>query len=199
MTLQMKWYGLVAIAAAAALLVGCGKNKPAAGHVEPKANVLRYAIINTPTEFDPALVQDGDTIDLIQNIFEGLTTWSEDNKVIPNLAKVWDLSKDGRTYTFHLKQGAKFHNGREVTADDVAFSINRSVNPALASQTTDDYLDDIVGYKEAHTGKTPTMSGIKVVDKYTIAITIDKPRPYFLGKLTYPTSWVVAKEALKDG
>ncbi|MFI5385069.1 MAG: ABC transporter substrate-binding protein [Fimbriimonadales bacterium] len=194
----MKWYGFLAFAVLAAFLAGCGKNKPAAGPVQ-KSNILRYALINRPTEFDPARVQDGDTIDLIQNIFEGLTTWSEDNKVIPNLAKDWVISPDGRTYTFHLKQGVKFHNGREVTADDVAFSINRSVSPALSSQTTDDYLDDIVGYKEAHTGQTPGMSGIKVVDKYTIAITIDKPRPYFLGKLTYPTSFVVDMKSVKAG
>lgn len=197
MTLHMKWYGILAIAAIAALLAGCSKGQFSSN--KPKtSNTLTYALINRPTEFDPALVQDGDTIDLIQNIFEGLTTWSEDNKVIGNLAKNWDLTDGGRTYVFHLKQGVKFHNGREVTADDVAFSINRAVNPALASPTTDDYLDDIVGYKEAHTGKAPAMSGIKVVDKYTISITIDKPRPYFLGKLTYPTSFVVAKEAVKE-
>ncbi|HVT13827.1 MAG TPA: ABC transporter substrate-binding protein [Fimbriimonadaceae bacterium] len=196
----MKWYGFLAIATLAVTLVGCGKtNSPSGGGTAQKSNILTYALINRPTEFDPAMVQDGDTIDLIQNIFEGLTTWSEDNQVVPNLAKSWDVTDGGRTYVFHLKQGVKFHNGREMTADDVAFSINRAVSPALASQTVDDYLDDIVGYKDAHTGKTPTLAGIKVIDKYTISITIDKPRPYFLGKLTYPASFVVAKEALTPG
>lgn len=194
MSLHMKWYALITIAAVAVLIAGCGKGQP-----KPAGNVLRYAIINLPTEFDPALVQDGDTIDLIQNIFEGLTTWGEDNRVKPNLATSWDLTNGGRTYVFHLKKGVKFHNGREMTADDVAFSINRSVRPELASQTTDNYLNDIVGYQDAHSGKAQEMSGIKVIDKYTISITIDKPRPYFLGKLTYPTSFVVAKEALTPG
>ena len=72
----MKWYGLVPVVAIAACLAGCGKGKFSSSAVQTN-NTLRYAIINTPTEFDPALVQDGDTIDLIQNMFEGLTTWSE--------------------------------------------------------------------------------------------------------------------------
>src|ERR1043166_8229203 len=142
---HMKSYGLAAIAAAAALLAGCGQGKFSSSTPQV-SNILTYALPNKPTEFDPAMVQDGDTIDLIQNIFEGLTAWSEDNKVVPNLAKSWDVSSDGRTYTFHLNQGVKFHNGREMTADDVAFSINRAPSKALASETTDDYLNDIVGY-----------------------------------------------------
>src|SRR5512147_697462 len=142
----MKWFGFIAITALAVSLIGCGKtNSSGGGGTAEKPNVLTYALINLPTEFDPAMVQDGDTIDLIQNVFEGLTTWSEDNQVIPNLAKSWDITDGGRTYVFHLKQGVKFHNGREMTADDVAFSINRAVSPAIASQTVDDYLDDIEG------------------------------------------------------
>lgn len=200
MTLHMKWFGLIVVAAAATFVVGCGKGKFASGgNSGSRPNILRYALINTPTQFDPATVQDGDTIDLIQNIFEGLTTWGEDNKPVPNLAEKWDISADGRTYTFHLKHGVKFHNGREMTAEDVAFSINRAVSPAINSETAGNYLNDIVGYQEAHSGKTPGMSGVKVVDDYTITITTDKPRPYFLGKLTYPTSFVVAKEAVKEG
>lgn len=199
MTLNMKRFGLVALAVLAAFLVGCSKGKYSGGSTAHKPNILTYALPSKPTEFDPAMVQDGDTIDLIQNIFEGLTTWSEDNKVVPNLAESWDVTEGGRTYVFHLRHGVKFHNGREMIADDVAFSINRAPAKALASETTDDYLNDIVGYQDVRTGKSDTMSGIKVIDKYTLSITIDKPRPYFLGKLTYPTSFVVAKEALTPG
>src|SRR5438045_2933361 len=98
---MIKWHGLVAIAVLASVISGCGPGK-FSGSSTKKSNTLTYALINTPTEFDPALVQDGDTIDLIQNIFEGLTTWSEDNRVMPNLAKGWDLTDGGRTYVFHL-------------------------------------------------------------------------------------------------
>src|ERR1044072_8250206 len=101
MTLHMKWIGLIAVAAVAALFVGsgCGKGQFSSNANGPKKNVLRYSLNTTPTQFDPATVQDGDTIDLIQNIFEGLTTWGEDNKPTANLAEKWDISPDGRTYT----------------------------------------------------------------------------------------------------
>jgi len=202
MSFHMKRIGLVALAAVAALLVGCGKQHPSSTStgdvVQGKGNTLRYAINADPTDFDPARVQDGDTIDLLQNIFEGLVTWSEEkdgNKIVPNLAQSWDVSADGRTYTFHLKHGLKFHNGREMTADDVAFSLNRAVAPSMASSTVDDYLSPIEGYADSHSGKTPQLSGVRVIDKYTVAITTDKPRPYFLGDLTYPAAFIVAKEA----
>lgn len=180
------------------LVVGCGGPKFGA-NAEQRGNRLRYALINRPTEFDPAMVQDGDTIDLIQNIFEGLTAWGENNEPVPNLAEKWEVENGGRTYVFHLRHGVKFHNGREMVADDVAFSINRAASKALNSQTTDNYLNDIVGYKDVHAGLADAMSGIRVIDPYTISITIDKARPYFLGKLTYPTSFVVAKEAVTPG
>jgi ABC-type transport system substrate-binding protein len=199
MTLHMKWFAIIAAAALAAALVGCGKGQFAGGNRVTAGNILRYPLINTPTKFDPATVQDGDTIDLIQNMFEGLTTWGENNTPVPNLAEKWEISSDGKTYTFNLKKGVKFHNGREMKADDVAFSINRAVSPSINSETVGNYLNDIVGFADVQSGKAKEMSGIKVIDDYTISITIDKPRPYFLGKLTYPTSFVVAKEAVADG
>lgn len=188
-------FGLVA---ALLMVAGCGKGNFSSSSGASKGNVLRYAIKTIPTDLDPALVQDGDTIDLLQNVFEGLTAWSEDNKPVPNLAEKWDLSTDGRTYTFHLKKGVKFTNGREMTSDDVAYSLNRAANRELGSQTVENYLNDIVGFRDVWDGKAKEMSGIKVLDPATISITIDKARPYFLGKLTYPTGYVVAKEAVGD-
>ncbi len=195
----MKWNGFVFIAACAFIAAGCGKGNFSQQSQQDRPNVLRYALPTIPTEFDPALVQDGDTIDLVQNMFEGLTTWGTNNQPVPNLASKWDVTDGGRTYVFELKHGVKFHNGREMTADDVAFSINRAASKTLVSETTDNYLNDIVGYKEVHSGAAASMSGIKVINPYSISITIDKPRPYFLGKLTYPCSFVVAKEAVKPG
>src|SRR5439155_7155565 len=71
-------------------------------------NVLRYAVQTRPTALDPALVEDGDTIDMLQEIFEGLVMWDEKNQAVPNLAEKIDLSPDGLVYTFHLKPGVEF-------------------------------------------------------------------------------------------
>ncbi|MEZ0324457.1 MAG: ABC transporter substrate-binding protein [Fimbriimonas sp.] len=198
----MRWVPIVVAVASLGVLAGCNKGGSGGGFSgrasAGKENVFRYPI-ETLTKLDPAMVQDGDSIDVLQQVYEGLTTWGEDNKVTPNLAESWDISPDGRTYTFHIRKGVKFHNGREVKADDFKYTLERVADPALKSPTVLTYLGDIVGVKEKVAGKATELSGVKVVDEYTLAVTIDKARPYFLGRLTYPASFVVAKEVAPMG
>ena len=188
------------------ILVGCSGGKDSGGgfsgrKIEGKTGVFRYAIPTSPTSLDPVIVQDGDTIDIIQQEFEGLVKWGTDNRVQPNLAEKWDISPDGTTYTFHLKKGVKFTNGRVMTAEDFKWCMERACNPKKNSPTAGTYMADIVGVKERlndKSGKVTEVSGIKVIDPNTLEIKIDKARPYFLDKLTYASSFVYAKEALPD-
>lgn len=195
----MRWNFTVPLLAALLLVGGCGKGNFSESANKGKENVFRYSIVVKPTSLDPAKVQDGDTIDLIQQVFEGLTAWSEENKPVPNLAESWDISPDGTTYTFHLKKNVKFHSGREVKAEDFKYSIERACDPKLQSATALTYLDDIIGVKDMVAGKASEVSGVKVVDDYTLEIKIDKPRAYFLGKLTYPVCFAVDKDLAKKG
>ncbi len=188
----------IGLLASIVLIAGCGKGNYSQQNNSQKGNILRYPLPEL-TKLDPAMVQDGDTIDVIQQVFEGLVQWGEDSKVHPNLAEKWEVSKDGTVYTFHIKPGVKFSNGREVEAQDFKYSIERAADPKFASPTIATYLAAIVGMNERVNKKAPDVSGVKVVDKATLTITIDKPRPYFLGQLTYPVSFAVCKEALKDG
>jgi ABC-type oligopeptide transport system substrate-binding subunit len=187
------------VLAALMLAGGCSKGNFSQSASQGKENVFRYSIVQRPSTLDPGKVQDGNTIDLLQQVFEGLTTWSEDNKPVPNLCEKWDISPDGTVYTFTLKKGVKFHSGREVKASDFKYSIERACDPKLQSTVAGGYLDDIVGVKEMVAGKADNVPGIQVVDDYTLEIKIDKPRPYFLGKLTYPCSFVVDKDIAKMG
>lgn len=157
--------------------------------------VLRYPIPNTPTTLDPGIVRDGDTLDLLQQIYEGLVGWDENNEVVGKIAESWTISDDGTLYTFKLRPGVKFHNGREVTAEDVKWSFERISNPGLKSVTADAYLSDVVGFTEKVNGEAKEISGIQVVDPSTITIQVERPTPYFLGKLTYLVSAVVPKES----
>ncbi len=197
-------YLLPALLLCLCLLYGCTTGShtsdSAGGGIGDISNTLRYPMTTAPTDLDPARVQDGTTIDLLQNIFEGLVRWDDHSQVAPNLAEKWDVSKDGKTYTFHLKHGVKFHNGREVQADDFKYSLDRACDPATKSQTVSDYLDDIVGAMDCLHGKAQGVSGVKVIDPYTLEITIDAPKSYWIGKMTYPTGYVVCKEAItKNG
>jgi len=186
----------------AAIAAGCGPGKfSAQNHVA--GNVFRYPIPNKPTTMDPGKVQDGDTIDVIQQVYEGLVGWDEKNQVSPRLA-TWTISPDGKTYTFKIRPDAVFSNGNPVTAADFKWCIERNCNPDLHSQTVADYLDDIVGAldvikpkdKNAHGMKD--IPGLKALDDHTLQIQITKPCPYFLGKLTYPDAYVFDKSVVKD-
>ena len=181
---------------------GGGANSNGTGS-KAAGNMLRYPLISEPTTLDPAKVEDGTTIDLLQNVFEGLVRWDEQNNIAPSLAEKWELSPDGTTYTFHLRHGVKFQkNGRELTADDFKYSFERACDPALASPTAPVYLADIKGVNQrlnfkTGTGTPPPIDGVKVVDPYTLQITLTGFKPYWLGNMTYLCSYAVCKEEIE--
>jgi len=195
--------GGIASLTAGAALPGCFPSKGAgaagAGAGGAAANVLRYPLTDDPTTLDPGKVEDGTTIDMLQQVYEGLVKWDEKNQIVPNLAEKWDISPDGTVYTFRLKKGVKFHHGREVTAADFKYSMERACDPVLLSPTTG-YLRDIKGAKERIADKTKgikDIAGIKAIDPYTLEITVDGFKPYWLGNMTYLISYVVCREAIE--
>jgi oligopeptide transport system substrate-binding protein len=188
-----------ALAAAALLSAGCGGSGGSGGSAgtPPAGTVLRVAQQAEPTSLDPATVEDGPTIEALMHIFEGLVQWDKENKLIPALAESWDVSNGGKTYTFHLRQGVKFHNGRPLTADDFVYSITRSLSSKVASPVAMVYLNDIIGAADYRAGKAATVKGVEAVDDKTLRLTIDAPKAYFLAKLTYPTAYAVCKEEVE--
>lgn len=175
-------------------LMGCGNfSKRSQTDLE---GVFRYPIVTNPTTLDPGKVEDGDTIDLLQQVYEGLVGWSPDNKVEPRLAEKWEIKDGGTTYVFTLKQGVKFHNGKVLDSADVKWSIERACNPKLASPVAASYMGDIVGLNDVVAGKAKEVSGITCPDPQTVVIKIDKPRPYWLGKFTYFCSAILPKGAV---
>ncbi len=193
----LTWTAILALAVFGA--AGCGGGFSQRTASDSGEKVLRYPINTNPTSFDPGITQDGDTLDLIQNVYEGLVAWGTDNLVQPLLAESWEVSPDGLTYTFKVRKGVKFHSGREVTAEDFKWTIERNTDPALASQTADAYLSDIVGVTEKVKGQAEEVEGWQAPDPETVVITLKKPTPYFLGKLTYLVSAVLDKDAAPVG
>jgi ABC-type transport system substrate-binding protein len=189
-------------------LIGCPSSGPKQGGATGTSaaggsrtpGILKYPLTAEPTTLDPALVRDGPTIDLLQQCYEGLVGWDEKSEVVPLVAKEMPkISADGKTYTFVIRDGAKFTNGRQITADDVKYSLTRSLDHRLNSPVALDYLNDIAGADELSKGRTTELAGVKVIDPKTIQITLVAPRAYFLGKLTYPTGYVVPKEEVEKG
>ncbi len=151
-----------------------------------------------PRTLDPALVEDSVSAEYVVEIFSGLVSLNSSLQVVPDLAERWDLSADGKTYTFHLRPGARFHDGHAVTAADVKYSLERACNPATGSGVAAVYLGDIVGAKEMLAGEAVEISGIQTEGGDVVRIQIDAPKAYFLAKLTYSTAFVVDRENVRS-
>jgi ABC-type transport system substrate-binding protein len=147
-----------------------------------------------PPTLDPHLTVDSTSGGLVNEIYGGLVTLDLDLNVVPDLAESIQTSPDGRTYTFTLRENAKFHDGKTVTAQDVKWSLERATDPTTQSPVADTYLSDIVGVSEKLSSAATEISGVRVVDDRTIEITTDAPKSYFLAKLTYPTAFVLDRE-----
>ena len=153
-----------------------------------------------PPTLDPHQVADTISAAVAVEVFGGLVTLSTDLRVVPDLAERWEVSPDRLTYTFYMRRDARFHDGKPVTADDMKFSLERALDPETLSPTVDTYLDDIIGAADKLAGRASEISGVRVLDPYTLQITIDAPKAYFLAKLTYPTAFVVDQEQIRrDG
>lgn len=152
-----------------------------------------------PLTLDPAVSGEMLSHEYILQIFGGLVRLDDNLEPAPDIAEKWEVSNDGRTYTFYLREDVKFHDGRKVTADDFKYSLERACDPDTGSQTAATYLGDIVGVKEVIAGQAEEISGVRVIDDYTLQITIDAPKSYFLSKLTYPTAFVVDRQEAEAG
>ncbi len=151
-----------------------------------------------PRTLDPALVEDAVSAQYVVEIFSGLVALDAELQVVPDLAQRWEASPDGTTYTFLLREDARFHNGRGVTASDFKYSLERACDPRTGSTIAGTYLGDIIGAKEVLAGQRDGVSGVEVVDDRTLRITIDAPRTHFLAKLTYSTAFVVDREQVEQ-
>jgi len=145
----------------------------------------------SPSTMDPANCADATAASYMVEIFSGLVTLDSNLEVVPDIAESWDVSPDGKTYTFHLRDGVYFHDGRNVRADDFKYSIERAADPETNSRVAESYIGDIVGVTEKLAGLADEVGGVRVIDDRTLEITIDAPKAYFLSKLTHPVSYVV--------
>ena len=152
-----------------------------------------------PVTLDPAISADMSSHLYVMHIFSGLVRLDEELDIVPDIAESWEPSPDGKTYTFHLRQGVKFHDGREVRAADFKYSWERACDPDTGSGTATTYLGDIVGAKDMLAGKTGEITGVEVIGDYTLRVTIDAPKAYFLDKLAYPTAFVVDRDDADSG
>lgn len=155
----------------------------------------RVPLASEPVTLDPALYTDIYAMNVAANIFDGLVEFDKNLNVVPAIAKVWKISRDHRTYTFRLRKGVRFHNGREVKADDFVFSFSRILSPEIKSPAASFFLN-IIGAKEFKEGKRKEVTGLTALDSYTLKVELEEPFAPFLSILAMINAKVVPKEAM---
>ena len=143
-----------------------------------------------PRSLDPALSTDVPTGRAVAYVFDGLTRFTPDAKVVPGLAKSWDVSADGITYTFHLRSGVKFHDGRPFTANNVVASFQRVLDPATKGGRGWP-LYPIKGAEDYAASKAKTISGMAAPNDSTVVITLKEPFSIFPKLLAMPVTSVI--------
>jgi oligopeptide transport system substrate-binding protein len=184
-------------------LVACGGSSPInSGTTRAPANQQIYitplsGISDIPT-FDPGLATDNNSITAIQMIFTGLVQLDDKLQVKDQLAASHSVAADGTTWTFKLRPNLKFSDGSSLTSTDVAYSIDRALDPALKSASSPAYLSLILDADKRLNGKIKSLIGDSLItpDAQTVIIKTSKKTAYFLDALTYPCAYVVEKSMI---
>ena len=187
------------------LLVACGGSTSTtpttSGKATPDKQVMNFpfvAGISDIKTFDPALSTDAPSIAAIDLAFTGLVQLDDKLQVQPQLASSYGLSSDGLTWTFKLKPNLKFSDGTALTSADVAYSIDRALQPVTKSTTAPIYLALIKDSDKLVAGKIKTIIGDSLLtpDPNTVVIIANKKAAYFLDALAYSCSYVVEKSLI---
>lgn len=149
-----------------------------------------------PGTLDPAIGYNWQNWPMMRALFSRLVTYQPGTtKIVLDAAESYHISSDGTEYTFKLRKGLKFADGTPLTAHDVAYSINRVVDPATSSPGQS-FFSPIVGYNAMVGGKAKTLSGISVPDDHTIVFRIHKPNVVFLQVLSMNFASIVSPQAV---
>ncbi len=147
---------------------------------------------------DPAIGYDWQNWSMIKSLYDGLMDYAPGTTDLrPGLAESYEISDDGKVFTFKLREGVKFHNGREMTAEDVKYSLDRVTNPKTQSPGAG-FFGSIAGFDAISNGETETLEGVKVIDPMTVEITLSRPDATFLHVMGLNFAAVVAKEAVEE-
>jgi peptide/nickel transport system substrate-binding protein len=166
-----------------------------AGHHTPQSGgTFIFAAGSNIHTLDPHFAYDTLSTAACRLIYDGLLDYDYEGNMIPSLAaELPEISDGGRVFRFKLRDGIKFHNGREITAEDVSWSLHRLLSESVGSPGYPFYKS-IVGAQQYHAGEAERIQGIAVIDEKTIEIQLDEADQTFLNALAMPFAYPIAKE-----
>lgn len=198
----------MAVTLAGSLLAACSDNKDkntaspsaSAGNSPAESQAsqenktpqeFRFTLASEPPSLDPALMTDAQSSIVASGLYDGLTRLNPEGVPEPAIAKEWTVSDDGKTYTFKLRDDAKWSNGDPVTANDFEYSWKRALNPETASEYAYMlfYLEN--GEKYNSEQATEDEVGVKALDATTLEVKLASATPYFNSLIAHYTYWPV--------
>jgi oligopeptide transport system substrate-binding protein len=183
------------VLAGMSLLAGCGKTKNTTADEPggaPAGQILRVGNGSEPQDLDPQAITGVPEHKLVMALFEGLATEDpKDLHPIPGLARSWDISPDGKVYTFHLRPGVKWSNGDPILASEMVESYQRILSPAYGSEYAYLVYNFVVGAKDYYEKRITDFSqvGFKALDEQTLQVTLLNPTPYLVKIIASHYAW----------
>jgi len=191
---------LLLIAIAATATSSCGRDSGVNEMENPQATpaVLRRGNGGDPQTLDPAKAEDVHSFRVLTDLFEGLVTLDASGNVTAGAAERWELSEDGLSYTFQLRQNLVWSNGEELTAAHFVAGFKRTLEPEVAS-TYGFLLHSVRNANEVALGNLPPSSlGVSAPDPQTLVIELDSPAPHFLAVLAMPVAFPFLVDSLSE-
>ena len=163
-----------------------------------EGSTLHRGLNSDPESLDPHRARSVQAADVLRDIGEGLLAYSAKGELIPGVAESWEISEDGLTYTFRIRDTARWSNGDPVTAGQFVYSLRRLVDPATAA-FYGQMLGEIVNARAILAGdKDAGELGVEAVDAYTLIIRLEQPVPFLLSPLTHPAAFPVHPGAIEE-
>lgn len=165
-------------------MFGMDATRALAEDLKPKyGGILKFGVDVESVDLDPHITRAGSSSLVTVNICENLVTHGPGFETIPVLAKSWEVSEDGKTYLFHLREGVKFHNGREFTAEDVKWNFDRIMSEKIVAFQGDRMRNMV--------------KAVNVENKYAVKIELLSPAPSFISTLTHFTMAIIPSEEVE--
>lgn len=173
-----------------------GTDTPEGTLAQPQTiEVFRLQLASEPDHLDPALNSSVDGACLAANSFGGLYTYNPQGQLIPGFATGYEMSEDGLTYTFTLREGLKWSDGSDLTANDFVWSWNRAANPATAADYA--YMFDVIkGYPQDDDEEFVALA-VSAPDALTLVVELYNPCAYFLDLAAFPTYYPVKQSEVE--
>ena len=174
--------------------IACTRPDPPAGD---RGTVFHLRLNEDPPDMDPARARDITSDAILFKVFDGLVDLDPETlEIVPAVAESWEISADGTTYTFRLREGVRFHNGREVMAEDVVYSFQRALGEIQSGRPW--LFTPVAGAEAFRNGTADRVSGLQAVDPRTLQVTLERPYAPFLSHLVTTQASLLPREVYDD-